>query len=74
MTATATAPTTAQTLLLPCDVARLAGVSGQTVRKWHKRGLIAPRFTTPNRTKLFAPEDVKHFLSARKQRQQRQQR
>lgn len=61
----------APVLFLPCDIARIAGVSGQTVRKWHRRGLIAPAFVTPNRTRLFAPADIKRFLAARsKQRAQ----
>lgn len=58
-------------LLLPSDVARTAGVTGQTVIGWQRAGKIAPAFTTPNGTRLFDPEDIKQFLARRKERRRK---
>lgn len=58
-------------LMMPSDVARTAGVTGQTVIGWQNRGLITPAFTTPNGTRLFDPEAIKRFVAQRKRRQQK---
>ena len=52
-------------LLMAADVARLAGVTSDTVRTWADRGVL-PVHRTANGTRLFLRADVDVWLAARK--------
>ncbi len=60
----------AETLLLPSDVAKMAGVTHFTVvHDWVRKGLLPVAFTTPGGYRLFDPQTVKRFLKQRAKRQ-----
>jgi DNA-binding transcriptional MerR regulator len=56
------------TLLLTSDVARLAAVSGETVRQWERQGRLSALRTLTG-VRLFTGRDVSRLLEERDARE-----
>lgn len=50
------------------EVAELAEVSNQTVRNWHKAGVLNPAFTTSTGIHMYARDTVETFAAERAER------
>jgi excisionase family DNA binding protein len=51
-------------LLTPAEVAKMFGLTPETVRGWERRGLLRA-IKTPTGRRLFRARDVERFLSER---------
>jgi hypothetical protein len=47
------------------DAAKLLGVSTQTLRAWHKKGILVPDFLPSSKTRLYSVRQLNEILEGR---------